>query len=93
MTVYAKDPSSEMDYSFDWANWLKAGETISSTNWTVEPGGAGALALGTNIEAGTIRGKYVSGGDIGCRYRLSCEITTSAGRRAERSIIIRVMER
>lgn len=93
MTVYAKDPSSQVDYSFDWANWLTADETIHSTNWSVAPLGSGALVLGGAIEVGTVRGRYVSGGHVGHRYRLSCAIETSAGRTAERSIIIRVMER
>ncbi|UTW59981.1 hypothetical protein KFE96_06655 [Kordiimonas sp. SCSIO 12603] len=93
MTVYAKDPSSEVDYSFDWANWLAADETITSTSWSVEPGAARALVLGADIAAGTVRGKYVSGGEVGCRYQLSCQITTSAGRAGERSVIIRIVER
>lgn len=93
MTVYAKDPSSAMDYSFDWANWLTANETITSTNWTVDPSGSGTLVFGNAIETGSVRGRYVSGGQVGHRYRLSCKIVTSAGRTAERSVIIRVMER
>ncbi len=92
MTVFAKDPSSEVDYSFDWANWLTADETISNTVWSVAPNSPDGLVLGNNIEAGFVRGKYVSGGIAGHRYRLSCRIETSANRAAERSVIIRVME-
>ena len=92
MTVFAKDPASSVDYSFDWAGWLTGGETITSANWTVDPSSDTAPSLGTKIEVGNTRGVYVSGGQAGHRYRLSCRVDTDAGRVAERSLTLRVME-
>ncbi|MEX0299200.1 MAG: hypothetical protein AB3N28_09025 [Kordiimonas sp.] len=92
MTVFAKDPASTVDYSFDWAGWLTSGEQISSATWSVDPISANAPTLGTEIAAGTTRGVYVSGGVAGHRYRVACKIETDAGRVAERSLTLRVME-
>lgn len=92
MTVFAKDPSSSVDYSFDWAGWLTSGEQITSAVWTIDPPSGTAPSLGTPIEAGSTRGIYVSGGVAGHRYRLSCRVETDAGRVAERSLTLRVME-
>lgn len=92
MAVHAKDPSTTVDYSFDWAAWLTGGE-ITDTSWAIEPQGAGAPGLGTVVEAGSVRGVHVSGGVRGQRYRLTCTIETDAGRIGERSLSLYVMER
>lgn len=92
MTLYAKDPDSTVDYSFDWAAWLAGGETITSTSWTVAPSDAGAPSLGAQTDAGPVQGIYVSGGQNGGRYRLTCHIETDAGRTGDRSLSLRIME-
>ncbi|TNE60829.1 MAG: hypothetical protein EP335_17470 [Alphaproteobacteria bacterium] len=90
MPVFAKDPASRVDYSFDWSAWLSAGESIESALWTIEP--EAALNLEDTLSAGAVEGVFVSGGTAGERCRLSCRISTDAGRTAERSLAIRVME-
>lgn len=90
MTVFAKDPSSRVDYSFDWSSWLLPDEAVSSAGWSAEP--AIGITLDSPVDAGSVRGIHVTGGEAGHRYRLSCCITTDAGREAERSVVIRVME-
>jgi hypothetical protein len=93
MAVFAKDPTSDVDYSFDWAAWLADGETIISANWSVTPDSTDGLQLHSPTEGGAQRGIHVSGGTAGQRYRLSCRIETSVGRIGERSLTLRVMER
>jgi len=92
MTFYAKDPDSTVDYSFDWAAWLTSGETITAASWTIAPSDGGAPSLGSQTDAGTVQGIYVSGGQVGNRYRLTCHIETDAGRTGERSLSLRIME-
>lgn len=92
MSLYIKDPGSTVDYSFDWAAWLTGGESIAATSWSVEPAGAGAPQLGTEVASGTVRGVYLSAGQAGGRYRLTCQIETDAGRTGERSLALRIME-
>ena len=92
MTIFAKDPNSTLDYSFDWSGWLAPGETINADSWTVTPSGASALSLSGQDAEGNLVSVNVSGGTVGHRYRLSCQISTDSGRTAERSTAIRVME-
>ncbi|MFC3051650.1 phage fiber-tail adaptor protein [Kordiimonas pumila] len=93
MTVYAKDPASVVDYSFDWSGWLSGGESISTVSWSLDPAGGSAPTLGSEVGTGSTRGIYVSGGAAGHRYRLSGKIVTDAGRTAERSVTLHIMER
>ena len=92
MTVFAKDPSSTLDYSFDWTNWLAPGETIVSSSWTIAPAETGSPSLAAETLAGAVTAVNVTGGAISNRYRLSCQITTDGTRTVERSTAIRVME-
>lgn len=90
MTLFAKDPTATIDYSFDWSSWLTGGEAITATNWSVTP--ATNLSLGSEVISENTRGVFVSGGEPGERYRLSCQIETDAGRVAEQSATLRIME-
>ena len=92
MTVFAKDPSSTLDYSFDWTNWLAPGEAILSGSWTIAPSDAGVPVLAAETLTGAITAVNVGGGAVNSRYRLSCQITTDSGRTVERSTALRVME-
>lgn len=92
MTLYPKDPNATVDFSIDWSAWLTADEAITSAVWQSKPDGAGALTLGNTIDGAAVQGIYVSGGLTGNRYRLTCHIETDAGRQADRSITVRVME-
>jgi hypothetical protein len=31
-----KDPEAVLIYTFDWSNWLASGETITTSNWTID---------------------------------------------------------
>jgi len=92
VTVFAKDPSSSLDYSFDWSSWLTPGENIITDSWSVTPPTAGTLTLSGGSRSGGLVSTNVAGGQVGDRYRLSCQIETDLGRTAERSAAIRVME-
>ncbi|WP_262694478.1 phage fiber-tail adaptor protein [Kordiimonas aquimaris] len=93
MTLYLKDPQSTVDYSVDWTTWLVAGEAITSTEWSITPSDTSAPTLGNIIDGDTVQGVYVSGGIAGRRYHLTCRIETDAGRQADRSLSLRIMER
>ncbi len=93
MTIFPKDPASDVDFSIDWSEWLTNDEAISSATWTIEPSDALGPTLGTETVAGPVLGVYVSGGVAGNRHKLTCRVATSAGRTAERSLTLRIMER
>jgi hypothetical protein len=90
MRSYEKDPSAELDYGEDWSTWLQAGETITSSTWTVDEG----LVKGddTGVDDGrTI--VWLSGGTLDRMYEATNHITTSMGREDERTIRLIIRNR
>jgi len=84
-----KDPSAELDYVFDWTEWLATGETI--TDHTITPD-TGITVDSSTEDTGKVT-VWLSGGTAGINYKVACLITTSAGRTDERTIWIKVEER
>lgn len=95
MSVYFKDPDAILDYSFDWSDWLQAGETISSrvTEVVSDAEDPPDLTIDSDQESGGIVTVWLSGGTALVAYSVRCEIETSGNRTDERTMIIRVEER
>ena len=92
MSLFAKSESARLDYSVDWADWLAAGETITTAAWHVTPDEAGGITLDNAFLQGTLSGVFASGGVPGHRYRLTCRIETDTLRIAERSMTLLIAE-
>ena len=86
---YLKDPSAELDYVFDWSEWLATGETITTPVITAD---TGITVDGSSESDGKVT-VWLSGGTAGQNYKVACLITTSAGRIDERTIWIKVTDR
>ena len=86
MDIYIKTPSAKLDYSEDWSDWLQDGETITASTWSV-PTGITKTADSFDVSATTI---WVEEGTDGEDYDLVNYITTSAGRKDDRTIKIKV---
>lgn len=95
-----KDPEADLDYTFDWTDWLAA---ASDPPDYLLAGGAGAEAF---IEAGTSTAVvgtilhdaskvtiWVSGGEVGEQARLTCRIHTNGGRDDDRSVFLKIKSR
>jgi len=102
--AFTKDPEAVLDYAFNWADWLDTSttpnESIIAHTVTVPSGltlDSSAVANGVNTAGVTITNSlviaWISGGTVGTTYRVECLITTSAGRKDERSLWITVQER
>jgi hypothetical protein len=92
-TQFIKDAHADLDFVFDWSDWLASSETIASQVITVDTGlteGTGAKA--TSQSAGKVT-VWLSGGTAGTTYNVACKITTSDSRIDERTIKIRVLQR
>ncbi len=87
--TFRKDPDATLDYGFDWSDWLQAGETISTSVWTVGTG----LTEGEDEMSTSITKIWLSGGTAGETYTVSNKITTDQSRTDERSFEIIVEER
>lgn len=92
MAIFAKDPSSNVDFSIDWSEWLSSGETVSAAVWSVQPQELGGPTLSADQNSGTVTSVFAAGGTLGNRYRLTCSATSSEGRIADRSLILKIME-
>jgi len=97
---FPKAAEAVLEWYFDWkaltngsgaTNWLADGETITSYEVVVPVG----LTLDSHasINGATVVRAWLSGGVDGQDYRVTCRITTSAGRTDERSMRIRVRPR
>ena len=90
------------DFKFDFApltngqtgaesDWLASGETITSKTVTVDSGIT--KDSDTITDTSTSVTVWLSAGTAGTKYRVNCEIVTSAGRTDQRSMMIKVVER
>lgn len=86
---WIKDPDANLDWVFDWAAWLRSGETISTSSFAVSPG----IVLGTTSNTVSTATAWLSGGTPGEPYTLTNHVETNQGRIDERSITIRVQNR
>ena len=101
--TFPKDPDARLDYYFDWAalangtgdsNWLAGGETITAFEVTADAGLTSDVpAAPALVNGDTAVRVWLSGGTAGSRYQVACQVTTSAGRVDERTLVVDVYER
>lgn len=85
--TFLKQPADNLDYDFDFSQWLAVGDTISSSVVVAEAG----ITLGTKIQTETNVKQFVSGGVDGEDYKVSTTITTANG--ADKQVDIRIAVR
>ncbi len=88
-----KDPQAVLDYTIDWLSdgWLLSGDTLSQSVWSADPG---ITIDSTSIDIPN--GKtvvWLSGGTVGHTYKVTNSITTTGGRKDDRTLEIVVQER
>jgi hypothetical protein len=88
--VFLKDPDSVMDFSIDWTDWLAPdSDSISTSVWTVDSG----ITKDSQPYSGAVATVWLSGGTLGESYKCVNTITTGNLRTAQRTIIIKVVQR
>jgi len=87
MQQFVKDPQEVLDYQVNWSDWLDT-DTISTSAFVVQTG----ITKDSSSNTTTTATVWLSGGTNGSRYVITNTITTSDGRTAERSFIIKVSE-
>ncbi len=80
----AKHPLDTERLTWDWNDKLEVGESISTYSITLPA----ALSVSGQATANGVVQGFVSGGDAEMEYIVTCEITTSAGRIINRSVIL-----
>lgn len=85
----AKDPNEVLDYSVNWSDELLAGETISTSAWTVPQG----ITKDSDSVSGSSTIIWLSGGTDGQSYELVNRIVTSAARTFDQTVKLTVKTR
>ena len=73
MDSVIKDPNAELDYGFDWSDWLIENEIIDSVEWIVPDG----LVEFDTDKTATQAIVWLSGGTAGESYLVTCRMTTN----------------
>lgn len=85
-----KDPDAKLDFAVDWTQWLaNEGDTASEFNWMVPEGLTGS---DEQVDGGKAV-IWLSGGEVGADYRVTCRITTASGRVNDATLEISVRDR
>lgn len=85
----SKDPSSILDYGFDWVDYLGT-DTISTSSWSVSPAGLSAVSTSKD---GAVTRVWLSGGTVGTTYQATNTIVTLAGRTDQRTLLVSIQDR
>lgn len=91
----AKDPQAVLTYTLDWAEWLQAGDTLASLDFTIQARANDPAPLVKQAEdiVGTQTYITLSGGQVGKVYTVTALITTAAGDQDRRNFKVRVENR
>lgn len=86
--THHKHPDDVLDWSILWraGGWLRDGDNIAASAWTV-PDGLTVTEATHDNDTATV---WLAGGTPGADYRVTNRITTSEGRTAARSFVVHV---
>lgn len=84
-----KDPDAVLDWRWDWSQWLSDGESITVSTMLVSAG----IVLDSSGFSPTSTTAWLSGGTQGTTYSVTNQVETSAGRKDNWTITIRVQQR
>jgi hypothetical protein len=88
--VIEKQPTSTLDYGVDWSQWLKGGDVIVNSTWTV-PGGLtkGAESISSDKRRTAV---ILGGGSTPLEYQVTNVVVTAKGLTDGRSFIIKMVD-
>lgn len=93
--IISKSPYANLDYSFDWNEWLdfdndgSPDESIAVSTWEVPAG----LTNNGETNSGNVAGIILEGGLTKGIYRVVNKITTSSGKKEQQTFVFRVAEK
>lgn len=90
LSSFEKDPTSVLDYTFDWSDWLD-GAGIATSTWSVPTG----LTNVDDISTSSLATIYLSGGSINETYTVRNTITTdeSTPKTVTRSFTLKIVRK
>lgn len=88
-TTFVKDPDAVLDYAVDWSEWLREGETITTSSVTA----TADITVDSDTSTDTLVTVWLSGGSSGQRYEVTNHVVTSHGREDDRTFKVYVQHR
>jgi hypothetical protein len=88
--AFVKDPNANLDYRFDWADWLQAGDTITSHDVAVV---TGDVVIGSHSNDTNSVTVWLSAGTVGTDATVRVRVTTTQGRVDDRTSTFKIRER
>ncbi len=92
----SKDPVAQLIYSMEWVEWLPAGDTIASVEYTLQVRANDPEPLvkeSSGTQGDTVTYVELSGGQVGKIYTVTAEVTTTDGLTDRRSFRVKVENR
>jgi len=83
---FEKSPAGNLDYQFDWADWLGAEDKIYAATFSIDDG----LTVGTQSWTDTAVTLWLSGGRPYASYAVRCTVQTQGGRMDRRTALLTV---
>ena len=90
-----KDPEAVLSYQITWTQWLSSGDTINSSNWTVETisGDTDNITITGNTNTDDVTTVTLTGGTSGNIYKVYNTITTVNSLTDRRYFRVKVKDR
>ena len=82
-----KSTGGVLDYAFNWTDVISAGETISTSNWTVS---SSELTLVSSTVNGLTTSAFISGGRNNYYYQITNTVETDQSRKWIRVLDMKV---
>lgn len=92
----AKDPQAVLTYTFDWAEWLPQGDTVTVCTYTIQARAndpTPLVQITTGIQGGDTTFVKLSGGSVNKVYTVTCNVTTQDGLVDRRNFRVKVENR
>lgn len=84
----AKRAAAELDYSWDWEQWLADDEIVEFEVFA--PTAGDELVIHSCAEQDGVVVAFVRGGRLGATYQVTCRVRTLGGRTDRRSIYLKI---
>ena len=86
--LFEKGKDALLDYTADWTSWLGS-DDIDTVSWIV-PVGITETASSNNTKIAII---WLEGGTLNVIYSVICRIVTDAGRKDDRTMLFKIVEK
>ena len=96
--TFIKDPDAELDYAIDWGeDWLKGADVIATSTWIITSENIASPLLSISSSsvdaANKVSTVWLAGGKNNKTYTVTNRIITTAGRKNDQSIYLKIQNK